>query len=60
MPRRENDEITENWNSKRLNYIEDDLTDIDFNLLTLSSSTICHLNIYDDEEELIINGMYIR
>ena len=21
---------------------------------------ICHLNIYDEEEELIINGMYIR
>jgi len=60
LPRKEENETHEEWSLKRLLYIENDETSIDPNLLTLSTASICHLNIYDEEEELIINGMYIR
>jgi len=61
MPRKEDDN-DEQWNLKRLGFIESDLTDIDNTLLTLqaSNNNICYLKIYDEEEELIINGVYIR
>lgn len=59
MPKRETEDEKE-WNLKRLNYIETDNIDIESHLLTLSAPLSCHLNIYDEEDELIINGMYIR
>lgn len=61
MPRK-GEESEEQWNLRRLGFIESDATDIDNNLLTLqaNSSNMCYLRIYDEEEELIINGVYIR
>lgn len=59
MPKRETEDDKQ-WNIKRLKYIEQEEINIEQHLLTLSASTSCHLNIYDEEDELIINGTYIR
>lgn len=45
MPSKEEDD-NEIWNFKRLDFIENDDTNIDENLLTLTTPTICHLNMY--------------